>query len=172
MSEHEAISAIQQYLPSHTHIIHLYSYQNAIKSKEDSTTHHDHFLICNESESNKARRIAKIKACLILLDTPNQIIAIIIRWLISFYNNSSQPPLNKLSPTLLNIQKHQEVIGWNHFARGRVSNQLIEYMDLIYQNTNSNKTSISWVNSIIKVNLEVHLTEWKNYCNDSGSSTK
>ena len=38
-------------------------------------------------------------------------------------------------------------------------------MDLIYQNTNSNKTSNSWVNSIIKVNLEVHLTEWKNYCN-------
>ena len=38
-------------------------------------------------------------------------------------------------------------------------------MNLFYQSTNSKKTSMSWANSIIKINLEVHLDEWKNYCN-------
>ena len=33
MSEHEAISAIQQYLPDNTQIIHIYSHQDAIKGK-------------------------------------------------------------------------------------------------------------------------------------------
>ena len=37
MSEHEAISAIQQYLPSNTQIIHLYSHQDAIKGKVNLT---------------------------------------------------------------------------------------------------------------------------------------
>ena len=76
-----------------------------------------------------------------------------------------QPPLNQLSPTFLNIQQHQEEIGWNHFARGRISKQLADYMKLFYHNTNSKRTSTSWINSMIKLNLEVHLTEWKNYCN-------
>jgi len=66
-------------------------------------TPHDHFLTCNESESSKDRWIAKIKACLTLLDTPNTMIAIIIRRLNTFYNNSIQHLLNKLSLTLLNI---------------------------------------------------------------------
>ena len=92
-------------------------------------------------------------------------IAIIIRGLNAFYNNSIQPPLNKLFPTLLNIQQRQEAIGWNHFARGRISKQIIDYMYLFYQSINSKKTSRSWANSIIKINLEVHLDEWKNYCN-------
>ena len=135
------------------------------KLKEDSITPHDHFLTCNESESNKDRCIAKIKACLTLLDTPHTMIAIIIRELNAFYNNSIQLPLNKVSPTLLNIQQHQEAISRNHFAWGRISKQIIDYMDLFYQSTNSKKTSRSWANSIIKINLEVHLNEWKNYCN-------
>ena len=36
---------------------------------------------------------------------------------------------------------------------------------LLLKHQQKHKTSTSWVNSIIKVNLEVHLTEWKNYCN-------
>ena len=37
ISEHEAISAIQQYLPSNAQIIHLYSHQDAIKGKANLT---------------------------------------------------------------------------------------------------------------------------------------
>ena len=73
------------------------------KIKEDSETPHKHFLTYNASESSKVRQIAKLKACLTLLDTPNTITAIIIRGIKSFYYNSSQPPLNQLSPIFLNI---------------------------------------------------------------------
>ena len=38
-------------------------------------------------------------------------------------------------------------------------------MEMFYQNTISKSTSISWINSIIKLNLEVHLIGWKHYCN-------
>ena len=81
------------------------------KTKGNSETHNNHFLTCNASEINKVRRIAKLKACLTLLDTPNIIIAIIIRCIKSFYYNIIQPPLDQLSPTFLNIQKHQEEVG-------------------------------------------------------------
>ena len=135
------------------------------KIREDSETPHDHFLTCKSSESNKVCRIAKLKAYLTLLDTPNTITVIIIRGIRSFYYNSIQPPLNQLSPTFLNIQQHQEAIGWNHFARVRVPKQITDYMDFFHHNTNIKRTSTSWINSIIKLNLEVHLTERKNYCN-------
>lgn len=118
----------------------------------------DHFLTYNASERNKLIRIAKLTACLILLDTPNTITVIIIRGIKSFYYNIIQSPLNQLSSTFLNIQQHQEAIEWNHFVRGRVSKQITDYMELFYHNINSKRTSNSWINSIIKLNLEVHLT--------------
>ena len=39
------------------------------------------------------------------------------------------------------------------------------YMKLFYYRTKSERTSTSWINSLIKLNLELYLSEWKNYCN-------
>ena len=107
------------------------------KIQEHAATHHDHFLVCSASEKNKLSRIAKLTACLTLQDTPKAIAAIIIRWIKSFYYESIQTPLTQLSPKLLNIQQHQDAIGWDHFARGRISRQLKEYMEMFYHQTNS-----------------------------------
>ena len=125
----------------------------------------DHFLTCNASERNKVSGITKLTAYLTLLDTLNTITAIIIRGIKSFYYNIIQPPLNQLSPTFLNILQHKETIEWNHFKRGRVSIYITDCMKLFYNNTNSKRIPTSWINSIIKFNLEVNLTKWIHYCN-------
>ena len=99
------------------------------KIQEHSQSPHDYFLVL-PARKIKISRIAKLTACLTLLDTPNKITAIIIRRIKSFSYNSTHPPLNQLSPLFLNIQQHQEVIGWNHFTKGRVSDQIRDYMEL------------------------------------------
>ena len=74
-------------------------------------------------------------------------------------------PLTQLSPKLLNIQQHQDAIGLDNLARGRISRKLKEYMEMFYHKKNSKRNSTSWINSLIKPNLEIHLSEWKNHCN-------
>ena len=38
-------------------------------------------------------------------------------------------------------------------------------MDMFYKRTNSKRNATTWINSLIKLNLELHLSEWKRYYN-------
>ena len=74
------------------------------KIQEHSDTHHDHFLICPDSDRNKTIWIAKLTTRLSLLGTQKTIITIIVREMKSFYYNSIKNPISTLSPTLTSIQ--------------------------------------------------------------------
>ena len=126
-----------------------------------STIPHDHFLTYFESEINKSLRIGKLTSCLTLLENPKTFIYIIIYGMKSFCYNSIQLPLAQSSQMFLNIQQHQDAIEWNHFARGRISKQLKDFMETYYKRSQLKRTASLWIKSLIKLNIKLHVVDWK-----------
>ena len=78
-----------------------------------------------------------------------------------FCYNSIQLPLAQSSPMFLNIQQHQDAIGWNHFARGRISKQLKDFMETYYKRSQLKRTASLWIKSLIQLNIKLHIVDWK-----------
>ena len=129
---------------------------------ESSDTSHDHFVIWTKSERKKMLRIKKLVLCFILLNTPI-IIVIIIRGIKSFYFASNQSPLTYLSPFTITFNNIKMPLNGITSREKRISKQFKDYMETHYNTSLSKKTAFSWINSIINVNIDIHIGDGKQY---------
>ena len=121
---------------------------------------HDHFLTCNDSVEREEERIKSFQQLLTQLQTPISLTSTLIKGIKTAYRaqhqSNSQIPLTEL-----------DIIGWNHFIRGRISKELINNMTTFYQILIQPKqrfTGIGWTKAVVKFMLETHVYEWKYRC--------
>ena len=131
------------------HIICSYCHQS-----EDNLDH-DHFLTCNDSDERKEVRIKRFQQLLTQLQTPIALTSTLIKVIKTAYReqhqSTSQIPLTQ-----------QDIIGWNHFIRGRISkeptNTMTNFCQTLIQ-TKQRFTGIGWTKAVIKFMLEIHVYE-------------
>ena len=99
-------------------IPHKYKYCN---KTESATTPHDHFLQYNQSTYIKTKRLSLIENILLNTFTPQSFVHIILQGISSYYNGNDTTDTSNLLHNDLNITQHQNAIGWDNFARGRLS---------------------------------------------------
>ena len=99
-------------------ISHKYKY---CKETESNTTPHDHFIKCHQSNTIKTKRLSLISDILLTTSTPQSIIAIILQGMNLYYNSQDTIDTLNFNNNELSITLHQNAIGWDNFARGRIS---------------------------------------------------
>ena len=116
------------------------------KVLEDDNIPHDHFNQCSSSTINEKERIQSTETLLNHLQTPKQLIDSILRGLSSFYNNQDRKEnVQKQGIIKQNIVEvklseldygtcitNQDIIGWEHFARGRIRKSFIDIVTRHY----------------------------------------
>ena len=102
---------------------------------EDNTTEHDHFLLCPASRNQKEVRLEAFDKLLTKLRTPDELKRILYKGLESYYYSATPPDLKG---KFKSINTEQNRIGWQHFARGRVTKSLEDEMTKVYR-TMSNR---------------------------------
>ena len=115
---------IHQLLPSgkmNFDIPHKCRYCN---KTESTTTPHDHFLQCSQSNIIKTKRLSLIENILLNTFTPQSLINIIIQGLSSYYNGQDTMDTSHLLNNDLYITQHQNAIGWDNLARGIINHFL------------------------------------------------
>ena len=63
---------------------------------------------------------------------------------------------------------HQNIIGWEHFARGRIRKSFIDTVNRYYQRGNKigrTFTGIGWIKTVARHMLTMHLESWTSRCN-------
>ena len=107
---------------------------------------HDHFLTCNDSDERKEVRIQSFQQLLTQLQTPIALTSTLIKGLKTAYQEHHQST-SQITPT------QQDIIGWNHFIRGRISKELTNTMTNFYQTLIQPKqrfAGIEWTKTIVK----------------------
>ena len=128
--------------------------------QSEENFNHDPFLTCNDSDDRKEVRIQSFHQLLTQLQTPISFTSTLINGLKTAYREHHQSP-SLLPPT------QQDIIGWNHFIRGRISKELTNTMTNFYRTSIQTKqrfTGIGWTKSVVKFMLETHVNEWKYRC--------
>ena len=84
---------------------------------------------------------------------------------VQFYCVSSFPtPLYQYTDEIKSLQKHQAAIGWDNFIRERISKNFQTYIARHYKIIRSKRTPDMWARTIISNLLNIHIEDWKNYC--------
>ena len=96
----------------------IYSFCKIIGS---FSTPHDHFLQYNQNDNTINNRIKRITKIIELLETPEPLMAMIIRGVQSYYLSSSLKLLYQHTDEIKSLHGHQFVIGWKKNIRGRIS---------------------------------------------------
>ena len=128
--------------------------------QSEESLDHDHFLICNDSFERKEVRIKSFQQLLIQLQTPIALTSTLIKGIKTAYREQHQ------SPSQLPLTQ-QDIIGRNHFIRGRISKELTNTMTTFYQTLIQPKqrfTGIVWTKAVVKSMLERHVYKWKYRC--------
>ena len=136
-------------------------------------TPYDHFLQCKSIRTKKKSTSQKIITILIIttysLHPKKQII---INNVSKYYNNITENNYHLINTDSENKDKilkvhssitNQNIIGWGHFIRGRISKALYAQIKQYY---NQNKLGKSfryqfWINWLINFTLTLHAEEWR-----------
>ena len=143
---------IHQFLPSGEVIFdipHKCKYCNKTKS---TTTPHDHFLQCNQSNIIKIKRLSLIINILINTFNPQSLIHIIIEGISSYYNDHDTTDTSNLLNNDLVITQHQNAIGWDNFGH--------------FKKKKLKQLSQSWISIIIGNVIDIFPDSWKGRCQD------
>ena len=62
------------------------------------------------------------------------------------------------------LQKYQAAIGCENFIRGRISKNFQPYIARHYKIIRSKRKPDMWTRTIISNLLNIHIEDWKNYC--------
>ena len=138
----------------YNHIICPYCHQS------EENFDHDHFLTCNDSDERKEVRIQIFQQLPTQLQSPIALTSTLIKGLKTAYREHHQSN-SQISPT------QQDIIGWKHFIRGRISKELTNIMTNFYQTlikTKQRFTCIGWTKAVVQLMLETHVYEWKYRC--------
>ena len=129
----------------------IYSYCHRSEENFD----HDHSITCNDLDERKEVRIQSFRQLLTQLQTPTALTSILINGLKMAYREHHQLP-SQLPPT------QQNIIGWNHYIRGRISKELTNTMINFYRTSIQTKqrfNGIGWTKAVNKFMLEIHVNE-------------
>ena len=126
--------------------------------------------MCEDSSSNKEKRIEQLGETMKTLHTPPSLIKVILHHVSTYYKVSattdSESPQHIFSDELhLSIKKQSE-IGWGQFIRGRISKDFQKTMHTHYRLNNQGRsyTGKTWMRKVIKSLLDTHIDEWIKYC--------
>lgn len=84
----------------------------------------------------------------------------ILQRLQPFYHSSRPQPFHQDTNEILHMYKHQAVIGWDNFIRGRISKYFKVFMSRHYKKIRSKRKPDIWVKAIISNMLNIHLDSW------------
>ena len=144
------------------------------KILEGNTMSHDHFLQCLSSTINKQKRLQLTENLLNHLHTPKQLIEPILRGISRFYNNQDRKETDQQQRcTKQNIVEaksseldygtciiYQDIIGWEHFARGRINKYFIDTVNRYYQRGTTKGrtfTGVGWIKTVARHMLIIHV---------------
>ena len=157
---------IHQFLPSgkmNFDIPHKCKYCN---KTESTTTPHNHFLQCSQSNIIKTKRLSLIDNILLNIFTPQSLINIIIQGFSSYYNGQDTTDTSNLLNNELYIAQNQNSIGWDNFARGRISTHFQKEITRHFKREKLKQLSQSWTSIVIGNLIDIHLDAWKDRCQD------
>ena len=140
------------------------------------------FQQCPSSTIQNEERVQSTENLLKQLQTAKQLIEPILRGLSRFYNNHDRKESNQqqgtakqniveAKPSELDYDNciiHQDIIGWEHFARGRISKSFINTINRYYKRGTTKGrtfTRIEWIKTVARHMLIINLEAWKSRCN-------
>ena len=108
------------------------------------STPHDHFLQYNQNDNTINNWIKRITKIIELLETPEPLMAMIIRGVQSYYLSFSSNLFYQDTDEIKSLHEHQSVIGWEIIIRGRISKNFKTYIEY-----NSHQPSTIYKNNML-----------------------
>ena len=136
------------------------------KETESTTTSHNHLFQYSQSTTIKTKRLSLISNILLNTSTPQSLITIIIQGLTSYYNGHDTTETFHSTNNNLSITQHQNTIGWDNFARGRISKTFRMAITSHYKKNKLKQLQTSWTSIVANNIIDIHLDAWKDRCQD------
>ena len=126
------------------------------KCRDSAEVYHVQFLTSSQTQLMNEKHINTLNLILVSMKTPEIVITFLTEGLLPFYNTT----LMKHQPDLLKtIHQNQQLIGWHHFSRGRITKGLREMMNKQYieRKVGMEFSGKGWVKKVITLMLKIHI---------------